>query len=167
MAVNLFLVGPMGAGKTAIGRALARGLGRTFHDTDIEIRRRTGVDAGFVFEKEGEAGYRQRERDAIETLTRLDGIVLATGGGAVLDPRNRRELAARGTVIYLRAGIDAQLERIHAGGDRPLLDTPDPRSRLFELAAVRNPLYEEIADIRVDTDGCNVKQVARHILSLL
>lgn len=157
----------MGAGKTAIGRTLARSLDRPFHDTDHEIRQRTGVDAGFVFDKEGEEGFRQREREVIEAMTRLDGIVLATGGGVVLDPENRQCLSARGTVVYLRTGIDTQLERIRASGDRPLMDTPDPRARLFELAAARNPLYEAIADIRVDTDGHNVREMARHILSLL
>src|SRR5437016_7740951 len=109
---NLFLIGPMGSGKTAVGRQLSRLLGMPFHDSDTEIERRTGVDIAFIFEKEGEAGFRQREREAIEALTAMDRIVLATGGGAVLLPENRRNLAERGCVIYLETSVTQQVDQI-------------------------------------------------------
>src|SRR5215470_4646953 len=122
---NLFLVGPMGSGKSAVGRQLARLLRLPFYDSDAEIERRTGVDIPFIFEKEGEAGFRQRERETIEMLTARDHIVLATGGGAVLLPENRRVLAERGRVVYLQASIAQQAERVRQGRDRPLLTNVD------------------------------------------
>lgn len=167
MPGNLFLVGPMGAGKTVIGRTLARKLRRPFHDSDTEIRRLTGVDIGFIFDKEGEAGFRKRECDTLAELCRLQGIVLATGGGIVLDPGNRALLRGNGTVIYLRTSVDQQLERVQLRANRPLLADADPRARLAELAAERNPLYEEIADLTVDTDACRVQEVTRRILAHL
>lgn len=157
----------MGAGKSAIGKVLARKLGRPFHDTDTAIRERTGVDAGFIFEKEGEAGFRRRERVVVAELTRLEGIVLATGGGTVLDPANRADLAANGRVVYLYASVDQQLARARPGETRPLLDDPDPRARLDELFRIRDPLYREIADLVVPTDGLHVDAVVRHILAQL
>ncbi len=157
----------MGAGKSAVGRALARKLGRPFHDTDAKIRERTGVDAGFIFEKEGEAGFRRRERAVVAELTRLEGIVLATGGGTVLDPANRADLAANGRVVYLHASVDQQLSRARPGEARPLLDDPDPRARLDELFRIRDPLYREIADLVVPTDGLHVDAVVGRILAQL
>lgn len=157
----------MGAGKSAIGRALARALDRAFHDVDAAIRERTGVDAGFIFEKEGEAGFRQRERAVVRELTALSGIVLATGGGTVLDPDNRADLAANGTVIYLHASVEQQLRRARPGDGRPLLDAPDPGATLETLFAERDPLYREIADLVVPTDGLRVPAVVRHILARL
>lgn len=162
---SVFLIGPMGSGKTAVGRYLARALKFPFHDSDAEIERRTGVDIPFIFDKEGETGFRQREREAIESLTGLDSIVLATGGGAVLLPENRRCLSARGCVVYLQTSVEQQAERVRHGRTRPLLGGPtDPDIRLGELMTVRAPLYGEIADMVVSTDGKRVNMVAEHIL---
>jgi shikimate kinase len=164
---SVFLIGPMGSGKTAVGRHLARALRLPFHDSDAEIERRTGVDISFIFEKEGEAGFRQREREAIEALTALEGIVLATGGGAVLLAQNRQRLAARGCVVYLQTSVAQQADRVRHGRNRPLLASGDADTRLGELMHVRAPLYEEIADIVVATDGRRVGSVAEHVLQQL
>lgn len=160
---NIFLIGPMGAGKSAVGRQLAKMLRRDFHDSDAEIEARTGVDISFIFEKEGEAGFRRREREVIESLTALDGIVLATGGGAVLDPGNRKKLASRGLVVYLDASVEQQLERTRSSTHRPLLDAPDPAERLAALMRERGPLYHELAALVVSTDGRMVREVAQEI----
>ncbi len=157
----------MGAGKTAVGRRLARALQRDFHDSDLEVERRTGVDIDFIFDKEGEAGFRRRERDAIDTLSQLSNIVLATGGGAVLDPDNRSHLASRGTVIYLAASVAQQLQRTRRSRHRPLLQTENPEARLTELAETRNPLYEELADHVIQTNGRRVPSVVNEIQRLL
>ena len=165
---SIFLIGPMGSGKTAVGRALSRALGLPFHDSDAEIERRTGVDIPFIFEKEGEAGFRAREREAIEALTRLEGIVLATGGGAVLASENRRHLAERGTVVYLETSVRQQADRVRHGRNRPLLQQPgDIAERLGALMDVRSPLYGEIADVTVSTDGRRVPAVVEEILRFL
>lgn len=153
----------MGAGKTAVGRQLARALKRDFHDSDAEVESRTGVDIDFIFEKEGEAGFRRRERDAIDTLTQLQGIVLATGGGVVLDPENRSRLASRGVVIYLAASVAQQVERTRRSRNRPLLETENRQSRLAELAAIRDPLYADLADHTIQTDGRKVPSVVSEI----
>lgn len=160
---NIFLVGPMGSGKSAVGRQLARMLKREFFDSDAEIEARTGVDIPFIFEKEGESGFRRREREVIAALTVLDDIILATGGGAVLDPENRTALASRGLVIYLDASVDQQLERTRLSSHRPLLDTPDPAERLARLMRERGPLYRELATLTVVTDGRMVREVAQEI----
>ena len=162
---SVFLIGPMGSGKTAVGRHLARALHLPFHDSDSEIERRTGVDIPYIFEKEGEAGFRLREREAIEALTRLAGIVLATGGGAVLLPENRRCLAERGCVVYLRTSVAQQAERVRHGRNRPLLAAAnDAAERLGQLMDSRGPLYAEIADVTVSTDGRRVHAVADEVL---
>ena len=161
---NVFLVGPMGSGKTAVGRFLARLLDLTFHDSDAEIERRTGVDIPFIFEKEGEAGFRQREREAIEVLTAMDRIVLATGGGAILLPENRLRLADRGCVVYLETSVAQQVDRVKQARTRPLLSNVDTATKLSQLLTERAPLYREIADVIVSTDGRKVRGVAEDIL---
>jgi shikimate kinase len=164
---NIFLIGPMGSGKTAVGKALAKALDLQFVDSDAEIERRTGVDIAFIFEKEGEAGFRQRERDVIADLTLREGIVLATGGGAIIERENRRNLAERGCVVYLETSVAQQLERTRHGKHRPLLVTEDPRAKLEGLLRVREPLYREIADIAVRTDGRRVQLLADEVIRLL
>jgi len=161
---NIFFIGPMGSGKTAVGRRLARELGRPFADSDAVIEERTGVDIPFIFEKEGEDGFRRREMEVIEELTSRDGIVLATGGGSIMADANRRYLGSRGFVIYLTASVRQQLERTSRGRDRPLLNTGDRHRVLTDLFAVRDPLYREIADWCVDTDNRTVASVAGEIL---
>ncbi len=160
---SIFLIGPMGSGKTAVGRLLARMLRLTFHDSDADIEARTGVDISFIFEKEGEAGFRLREKESIDRLTRLESIVLATGGGAVIDEDNRRVLAERGVVVYLATSIDQQLERTRHGRHRPLLNDAEPEKKLCELMQRRSILYAQIADITVSTDGRRVQLVAEEI----
>jgi shikimate kinase len=164
---SVFLIGPMGSGKTAVGRALARRLGLPFADSDAEVESRTGVDIAYIFEREGEEGFRIRERDVIDALTQAAGIVLATGGGAVLLPENRERLAARGTVVFLDTTVDQQLERTRRSKHRPLLAGTDRRSRLEALAKVRDPLYRSIAAITIRTDGRPASAVAGEIAHAL
>lgn len=164
---KIFLVGPMGAGKSAVGRHLARSLHLTFMDTDDEIEARTGVDIPFIFEKEGEEGFRKREAAAVDDLTRKDNVVVATGGGAVLWPENRNHLGARGFVVYLFTGVDQQVSRTEKGRERPLLEGGDPREILEGLLEVRDPLYREVADLIVQTDGRKVRSVVDEILDKL
>src|SRR4249920_402227 len=140
---NIFLVGMMGAGKTSVGKMLARNLGKTFHDSDQVIESRTGVKIPVIFELEGEAGFRAREAAVIEELSALDNVVLATGGGAVLNQRNRELLKTRGAVVYLRASVNELWSRTRHDRNRPLLQTQDPYARLCELHAQRDPLYRE------------------------
>jgi shikimate kinase len=157
----------MGAGKSAVGRHLARTLHLTFVDSDDEIESRTGVDIAFIFEKEGEAGFRKREAAVIDDLTRLDNVVLATGGGAVIEPENRSHLGGRGFVVYLFTTVDQQVARTQKGRERPLLENGDPRSTLEALLLKRDPLYREIADLVVDTDGRKVYAVASEIVEAI
>lgn len=156
----------MGAGKTAIGRELARLLKLDFLDADQELERRTGADIPLIFEKEGEAGFRKRERELLHELTQRDRLVLATGGGAVLDPANREALS-HGFVIYLKATVAAQAARTGKNRNRPLLQSADPKARLEELFAVRAPLYEGLARLTVDTDSGQVKKIAERIVEAL
>lgn len=161
---NIFLVGPMGAGKTTVGRRLAEARGMSFVDSDHEIEARTGVDIALIFEKEGEDGFRKRERLMIAELTLRSNIVLATGGGAILDADSRQWLSARGFVVYLHASVDQQLHRTARSNNRPLLhDVADRRELLQRLFDVRDPLYREIADLVVPTDGRNARVLAREI----
>jgi len=160
---NIFLIGPMGSGKSAVGRHLARLLRFSFHDSDADIEAKTGVDIAYIFDKEGEAGFRLREKESIERLTALDGVVLATGGGAVIDSDNRRVLAERGTVVYLETSVDQQLKRTRHGRHRPLLNDTDPQEKLKELMLRRAALYKEIADLTVSTNGRRVQIVAEEI----
>ena len=165
---NLILVGPMGSGKSAVGRALARALHRDFFDSDDVIEERTGVDIAYIFEKEGEAGFRLRETRVLEELTGMSGIVLATGGGAVIRDENRRCIGARGFVVYLETSVEQQLKRTNRGHDRPLLSQADDRrKRLTSLLEERAPRYREIADLIVGTDGRKVHAVTRDILERL
>lgn len=154
----------MGAGKSAVGRYLARTLHLSFVDSDDEIESRTGVDIAFIFEKEGEQGFRKREAAVIDDLSKIDGAVLATGGGAVVDPENRSRLGGRGYVVYLYTSVDEQVSRTQRGRKRPMLENDDPRGTLEELLAKRDPLYREIADLVVETDGRKVKSVANEII---
>jgi shikimate kinase len=164
---NLYLIGPMGSGKTAVGRRLAALLGLEFIDSDAEIERRTGVDIRYIFEKEGEARFRERERDVIADLTALQGVVVATGGGVILDPKNRERLAETGTTVYLETTIDTLVRRTKAAKTRPLLMNDDPRAVLERMMLVRRPLYESCADIRIETTGRQVRAVAADVLERL
>ncbi len=157
----------MGAGKSAVGRQLARLLHLDFLDSDDEIEARTGVDIPFIFEKEGEAGFRKREAKVVDELSQREGIVLATGGGAVLDADSRSHLGARGVVIYLYTSVAQQLSRTRHGRERPLLMQGDAEETLEKLLTHRDPLYREIADLVIDTDGRRVKAVAREIVERL
>jgi shikimate kinase len=164
---NLFLIGPMGAGKTTVGRQLAESYHKDFADSDHEIQHRTGVDIPTIFEFEGESGFRQREGAVIDDLTSRQGVVLATGGGVIMGKQNRKLLTARGVVIYLHCSVQQQYERTHRDKNRPLLSTADPMNKLSELMAERDPLYREIADIIVSTEGRNTQSVVQDIRRLL
>ena len=167
-APSLFLVGPMGAGKTTVGRLIAELFRMPFIDLDHEIEAHTGAAVGLIFELEGEAGFRRRESAMLAGLAARHGIVLATGGGAVLDAENRRVLRENGFVIWLDADVDAQLARLARDRQRPLLQAPDRRERLERLARERNPLYAEIADLRIASTGSgNTAHTARQIVGLL
>jgi shikimate kinase len=157
---NVYLIGPMGSGKTAVGRRLATLLGKEFLDSDAEIEKRTGVDVRYIFEREGEARFREREREVIAELTALDGVVVATGGGVILDAVNRERLTTTGTVIYLETNIETLVRRTKAAKTRPLLMNDDPRAVLERLMVSRRPLYEQTADLRVETTGRQVRSVA-------
>lgn len=161
---NIFLVGLMGSGKTTIGRALAKRLNLRFIDADQEIEARTGASIPLIFEIEGEASFRQREADVIRDLTAQQGIVLATGGGAVLNEQSRRYLHERGIVIYLRASVNSILQRTSHDRNRPLLQTADPKAKIEELSRQRAPLYQEVAHITIETGRPNVQSVLQNIL---
>ena len=160
---SIFLVGLMGAGKTSVGRLLAKRFGKTFYDCDQEIERRTGVKIPVIFEIEGEAGFRAREATVLKELTCLNDIVLATGGGAVLREDNRQVLMHNGTVVYLRASLDDLWQRTRHDRNRPLLRTPDPRAKLEELFAERDPLYREVAAVIMDTGNQSLGNLATRL----
>ncbi|AEA96662.1 shikimate kinase I [Alteromonas mediterranea] len=162
---NIFLVGPMGAGKSTIGRHLADELHLDFFDSDQEIERRTGADIAWIFDLEGEDGFRAREENVINDLTDKQGIVLATGGGSIVTKAVRNRLSARGIVVYLQTTIDKQVARTQRDKRRPLLQNEDPEQVLRDLAEMRNPLYEEVADYIVDTDDQSARAVANQIIS--
>ena len=164
---RIFLIGPMGAGKTTIGKHLAQSLGLNFCDSDQEIQRRTGVDIPTIFEYEGEDGFRLREQQVIDDLTQIDNQVMATGGGAVVRPENRQHLSARGVVFYLECSPEQQYERTYRDRNRPLLQTEDPLAKLRALMQVREPLYRETADYVVTTEGRSAASVANEILGKL
>ena len=164
---NIFLVGLMGAGKTSVGRMLAKRMNKDFYDADAEIERTTGVKIPVIFDIEGESGFRAREEKVIERLTALHDIVLATGGGAILSPANRARLRQHGRVIYLRAAPEDLWRRTRRDRNRPLLQTANPLAKLKELHAQRDPLYSEVADLVVDTGAQSVGNLTTHIQQLL
>lgn len=164
---NIFLIGPMGAGKSTIGRQLAQMLNMDFLDSDAVIEERAGADIDWIFDIEGEAGFRKREERIINELTQAQGLVLSTGGGSVLSKDNRNFLSARGIVVYLETSVDKQFERTQRDKKRPLLQTDDPYQTLKELSEIRNPLYEEIADIVLQTDEQSAKVVATRIIDMM
>lgn len=164
---SVFLVGPMGAGKTTVGRQLAVALGYSFVDSDHEIEARTGADIPWIFQVEGEDGFRRREAQAIDDLTQRRHIVLATGGGAVLRPENRTALRERGFVVYLSASIDQLLARTARDRNRPLLRTDDRRGVFERLLAERESLYREVAHLEVDTNAGNLREAITAIVGCL
>lgn len=167
-APNLFVIGPMGAGKSTVGRHVAELMRMPFHDLDHEIEVHTGATIGLIFELEGEAGFRKREAAMLAELATRSGVVVATGGGAILDADNRQTLQRRGYVIWLDASIDAQLARLARDRQRPLLQAPDRRVRLEQLARDRNPLYAQTADLHVESVGIgNSMHMAHDVLDLL
>ena len=164
---SVFLVGPMGSGKTTVGRHLATALGYVFLDSDHEIEARTGADIPWIFEVEGEAGFRRREAQVIDEVSRREGIVLATGGGAVLNEGTRALLRERGFVVYLSADIDQLLARTARDRNRPLLKAADPRAVFEKLLSEREPLYKAVAHVEVDTSAGNVRETIASILGCL
>lgn len=164
---NIFLIGLMGAGKTTIGRQIANELSLEFFDSDHEIEKRTGVTITHIFDIEGETGFRKRETTVLDDLTEKKGIVLATGGGAILKPENRQFLMSRGTTIYLYANIETLFERTSKDRNRPLLQTENPKAKLEELFEIRDPLYRETADIVIDTGKDSIRLALKEILEKL
>lgn len=167
-SMNVFLVGPMGAGKSTIGRQLAKDLKLEFFDSDQVIEERTGADIAWIFDMEGEEGFRIREINIIDELTNKNGIVLATGGGAILSPENRNRLAARGAVVYLQTSVAQQINRTSRDKRRPLVQEIGQNEDEWQaLMQVRAPLYEEIADITISTDERTVRAVSQEIIRRL
>ena len=164
---SIFLVGPMGAGKSTVGRQLAKSLGRDFFDSDKEIEKRTGVSISWIFEMEGEAGFRRREQKVLEDLTRLKDIVLATGGGAILLEENRSYLRSRGQVVYLSASVDQLFRRTGKDKKRPLLQTEDPKQQIIDLLALREPLYRDVADLELRTGEQSIQHVVSGLIKNL
>jgi len=165
---NIFLIGPLGVGKTTTGKQLAKRLHLIFYDSDQEIEKQSGVSVATIFEFEGEAGFRVREQKMIARLTSLDQIVLSTGGGSILAPENRAAFSNHGTVVYLRASLETQLKRTNQRkGVRPLLDIDEPFQKIIELHEIRSPLYESIAHLTFDTDILSPKEIAEKIAASL
>jgi len=164
---NIYLVGPMGAGKTTVGRHLAELLGREFLDSDHEIERKTGATIPWIFEKEGEQGFRDRETAVINDLTSRPHLVLATGGGAITQVLNRDYLKQRGIVVYLYTPVEIQLQRTYRDKNRPLLQVENPEQKLRDLLAVRDPLYREVAHHIIETNQGAARDLAQRILNLI
>ena len=164
---NVILVGPMGAGKSTIGRLLAKELKLQFKDSDKEIEQRTGADIPWIFDVEGEQGFREREQSMVVELCELDGVVIATGGGVVLRAENRQALRDGGRVVYLHASVEQQLERTSRDRNRPLLRNAEPGKVLRNLMEIRDPLYREIADIIIETDERPPRLVVQEIIDRL
>ena len=167
MLTRIFLIGPMGAGKTTMGRQLAKKLHLDFIDSDHAIEEHTGADIALIFEKEGEQGFRVREQAIIDELTQKNNIVLATGGGVVMDEKNREHLKSRGTVIYLHSDVQNLIKRTRHDKKRPLLQTPNPAARLKELMIIREPLYRATADLVINTGDKSIHSVVKLILDRL
>ena len=157
----------MGAGKTSVGRHLAKLIKLDFVDSDTEIEARTGVDIAYIFEKEGEEGFRRREKKIIDEISSREGVVLATGGGVIMDAENRKNLSSRGYVIYLYTNVKKQVERVKKGRERPLLTNKDPEKILKDLMEVRDPLYREIAECVITTNGRHINSIAKEIFDIL
>jgi len=157
----------MGAGKTSVGRHLAELIKLDFVDSDTEIEARTGVDIAYIFEKEGEEGFRRREKKIIDEISSREGVVLATGGGVIMDAENRKNLSSRGYVIYLYTNVKKQVERVKKGRERPLLTNKDPEKILKDLMEVRDPLYREIAECVITTNGRHINSIAKEIFDTL
>jgi shikimate kinase len=164
---NVYLIGPMGSGKTTIGRRLARRLGLRFHDCDHEIEARTGASVSLIFDVEGEQGFRKRETGMLQELTARQGVLVATGGGSVLSTANREMLRKRGLVVYLQTPVEQQLKRLQRDRSRPLLQSADRREKLQRLAEERNPLYEEVADIVFPARNRTLDAVARELADII
>ena len=164
---NIFLIGPMGAGKSSVGKFLAKQLGLIFYDTDEEIEKRTGVTLGWIFDIEGENGFRKREAAVVEQVTRLRPIVLATGGGTVIEPENQRLLAERGRIVYLEVSLENQEPRVINEIRRPLLQVPNRQEVLQQLQSEREPIYKALANFTVKTDNRSVKAVSDDIITWL
>ncbi|MCA1778041.1 MAG: shikimate kinase, partial [Xanthomonadaceae bacterium] len=158
---NIFLIGPMGSGKTSLGRRIASRLGLDFIDVDEQIERRCGVEVRLIFEIEGEAGFRERESTMLAEIARRDGQLIATGGGSVLDARNREVIGASGLVVWLRTSVDQQLSRLSRDKRRPLLLAPNRLELLTDMAAVRDPIYAALADIVFESRNRPLAQMAR------
>jgi len=161
---NIFLIGPMGSGKTSVGKIVAKALAKEFHDTDQEIEVNTGVDISYVFDVEGETGFRKREEKIVEVITQKKNIVLATGGGAIESENNRRCLANNGFVIYLETSLEDQVLRAKTSRQRPLLQGVEPKKKLQELMHKRKSLYESIADTIVKTEGHKPRSLAQLVI---
>jgi shikimate kinase len=164
---NIFLVGPMGSGKSTIGRQLAKALKRPFFDSDKEIEKRTGVTISWIFEMEGEEGFRQREQQIIAELTAKQNIVLATGGGAILKEDNRKLLKSRGSVVYLSSSVEQLYRRTSKDKSRPLLQTDDPKKQIAILLAKRDPLYKSVADVVIRTAKQSIQKTVSHVIKKL
>lgn len=164
---NIYFIGLMGAGKTTIGRLLAKQLGREFFDSDHEVERKTGVKIPLIFELEGESGFRKRETAAIEELSQMDNLVVATGGGAVLLEENRAFLKNTGKIIYLRAKVNDLYQRTRSDKSRPLLQGANPKQKLEELYTVRDPIYTALADYVVDTGAQSANEITARIEQML
>lgn len=164
---RIFLIGPMGAGKSTVGRRLAGALGRRFYDLDDILGWRAGTTISMLFDIEGEVGFRRREAVLLDEYTRLDGTVVATGGGCVLVPENQQRLKERGFVVYLKTPVDLQLTRLRHDTQRPLLKAPDRREKLEALAAERDPLYESAADLVIEGEDAPPDATCDRILARL
>jgi shikimate kinase len=160
---NIILIGPMGSGKTSTGRMLAKEMGYVFADTDEEVTKRTGVSIAYIFDVEGEEGFRKRECLALKECLNDNNMVLSTGGGIVLSKENRDLLQDRGTVVYLQTSIRSQVKRTASTNNRPLLQNKDPEETLEKLMLTRAPLYEEIADITIMTDNKSLQEMSKEI----